>query len=107
VGELSGGNQQKVAIGRGVASEPSVLMVSEPTRGIDVRAKDMVLSALGSIADEGVGVVVVSGEVLELERICDRIIVLRDGRVKAEFSPPFSEIDIELAVLGESAEALA
>lgn len=104
VGELSGGNQQKVAIARGVASEPAVLVVVEPTRGVDVRVRTTVLEALCSIADEGVGVLVVSGEVGELERVCDRIVVLREGRAAAEYAAPFDAVEIELAVLGEHAE---
>lgn len=105
VGELSGGNQQKIAIARSVASKPTALIVVEPTRGVDVRAKDTILAALGSIADEGVGVVVVSGDVGELDRICDRIVVLREGRKSAEYLPPFDAVEIELAVLGEDSGA--
>lgn len=101
VGALSGGNQQKVAIARGLASRPSALIVAEPTRGIDIGAKEAILGALGSIAEQGVAVVVVSGEVVELERVCDRIIVLRDGRIAEQFSPPCDTLQIELAVLGE------
>lgn len=102
VGELSGGSQQKVIIARSVASEPRALVVSEPTRGIDVRAKDTVLAALTAIADDGVAVLVISGEVAELERVCDRIVVLRQGRMCAEFEPPYQGAEIELAVVGET-----
>lgn len=101
VGDLSGGTQQKVAIARSVASRPAALIVAEPTRGIDVGAKEAILRALGSIAEQGVAVVIVSGEVLELERVCDRIIVLRDGRIAEQFRPPCDTLEIELAVLGE------
>jgi simple sugar transport system ATP-binding protein len=101
VGSLSGGNQQKVAIARGVASRPRALIVAEPTRGIDIGAKEAILAALGSIAEQGVGVVIVSGEVAELERVCDRIVVLRDGSIAEQFTPPCDVLEIELAVLGE------
>lgn len=102
VGELSGGNQQKVAIARGVVSGPDALIVAEPTRGIDVSAKDVVLEALASVADDGVAVVVVSGEVAELERVCDRVIVLRHGRMAAEYGAPLDTVAIEMGLLGEA-----
>ncbi|MDO8963286.1 MAG: sugar ABC transporter ATP-binding protein [Coriobacteriia bacterium] len=105
VGELSGGNQQKVAIARAVAAGPRALVVAEPTRGIDVAAKEIVLRSLAGIATEGVAIVVVSGEVAELERLCDRIVVLRDGRAASEFRPPYDRVAIELAVIGEKAAA--
>lgn len=101
VGELSGGNQQKLAIARAVAADPRVLVVAEPTRGIDVSAKELVLRSLAQVAADGVAVVVVSGEVGELERVCDRIVVLRHGRAAAEFAAPFDRVAIELAVVGE------
>jgi simple sugar transport system ATP-binding protein len=107
VGELSGGNQQKVAIARAVVSRPAALIVAEPTRGIDVRAKEVVLRTLVSIADEGVGVVVVSGEIAELERVCDRVVVLRNGRKSAEFRSPLQAVEIELAVQGASLQGIS
>jgi ribose transport system ATP-binding protein len=82
---LSGGNQQKVIIGRGLATNPSVLILHEPTRGIDVGAKSEIYSILQGLAQEGVAVLIVSSELPELISQCDRILVLYEGRVAGVF----------------------
>lgn len=87
VGELSGGNQQKVVIGRWLARDCSVLLFDEPTRGIDVAAKDMVYQLLRELAADGKAVVFVSSELTELMAVCDRILVMSAGRIVAEFLP--------------------
>lgn len=87
VGELSGGNQQKVVIARWLARNCQVLLFDEPTRGIDVAAKDLVYRLMRELASEGRGVVFVSSETQELMAVCDRILVLSAGRVAAEFLP--------------------
>jgi ribose transport system ATP-binding protein len=87
VAELSGGNQQKVIIGRWLARDCRVLLFDEPTRGIDVAAKDMIYQVLRDLAAEGKAVVVVSSELPELMAICDRIAVMSAGRIAAEFVP--------------------
>ncbi|MFD4957770.1 sugar ABC transporter ATP-binding protein [Microbacterium sp. NPDC058389] len=84
VGWLSGGNQQKVAVAKWLHRDPEVLLVDEPTRGIDVGAKADVLQALRRTADEGKAVVMTSSEIEEVLAICDRVIVMRDGRAVAE-----------------------
>ena len=98
VGELSGGNQQKVAFSRALMQGPRALIVAEPTRGIDISAKERLLTSLVEVASEGVAVLVVSGEIAELVRVCDRIITLKDGVTADEFSPPFDIIAIEVAL---------
>ncbi len=83
---LSGGNQQKVIIGRWLLTEPKVLMLDEPTRGIDVGAKYEIYQLIGKFKKEGKGVIVVSSEMPELLGICDRIIVMSGGRIAGEVS---------------------
>jgi galactofuranose transport system ATP-binding protein len=81
VGDLSGGNQQKVLLARLLATNPKVLLLDEPTRGIDVGAKAEVQSLIDELASEGLGVVLVSSDAEELVEGADRVVVLRDGVV--------------------------
>jgi inositol transport system ATP-binding protein len=81
IGTLSGGNQQKVLLARCMALNPKVLMVDEPTRGIDVGAKAEVHQLLCEMAARGAAVIVISSELPELMALCDRIVVFREGRV--------------------------
>jgi ribose transport system ATP-binding protein len=85
--ELSGGNQQKVVIGRWLARDCKVLLFDEPTRGIDVAAKDMIYQLLRELAGQGKAVVMVSSELPELMALCDRILVMSVGKIAAEFLP--------------------
>jgi ribose transport system ATP-binding protein len=87
VGELSGGNQQKIVIARWLARDCSVLLFDEPTRGIDVAAKDLIYQLLRDLAGEGKAVVMVSSELPELMALCDRILVMSAGRIASEFRP--------------------
>jgi inositol transport system ATP-binding protein len=84
IGELSGGNQQKVLISRWLHREPKVLILDEPTRGIDVGAKSEIYALIDQLARRGVAVIVVSSEIPELFAVCDRIAVVRHGRLVAE-----------------------
>jgi ABC-type sugar transport system ATPase subunit len=86
VGNLSGGNQQKVVLGKWLATNPRVLMLDEPTRGVDVGAKAEIYRLLVEAAQSGVGVLVSSSENPELLTLCDRILVLFRGRVAATLS---------------------
>jgi len=81
--ELSGGNQQKVLVGKWLAADSRLLIFDEPTKGIDVGAKSEIYRILRRLADEGKGVLVVSSELPELLAICDRIIVFREGEITA------------------------
>lgn len=78
---LSGGNQQKVIISRWLAKEPEILIMDEPTRGIDVGAKYEIYTIIGKLASEGKTIIVVSSEMPELIGICDRIMVMCEGRI--------------------------
>lgn len=83
---LSGGNQQKVAIGKWLRNDASVLIFDEPTKGVDVKAKTDLFQLIDGLAREGKGVIYASGEFAELVGLCDRICVLWDGRIVAEIA---------------------
>jgi rhamnose transport system ATP-binding protein len=85
VRHLSGGNQQKVALGRWLVRTPDVLILDEPTQGVDVGAKAEIHRIIGDLAAEGMGVVLISSELPEILGISDRIIVMRQGRAVAAF----------------------
>jgi ribose transport system ATP-binding protein len=81
---LSGGNQQKVVLARWMRCGAQVLALDEPTQGVDVAAKTMIYQALTAAARQGASVIVASSDSEELARLCDRVVVLRDGQVAAE-----------------------
>ena len=85
VGELSGGNQQKVTIARWLLRDCTVLLLDEPSRGVDVAARNAIHQLLRELASAGKAVVVVSSETEELMALCDRIAVMSRGRIAAEF----------------------
>ena len=87
ISDLSGGNQQKVIFGRWIERELDILILDEPTRGIDVRAKDEIHKLIESLANEGKTMIVVSSELEELLNICDRIMVMNEGKVKGVMNP--------------------
>lgn len=97
---LSGGNQQKVMLGRWLSRRPRVLLLDEPTRGIDVRAKRDIYALIASLADEGMAIVVVSSELPELLYLSDRIIVLREGAVAGRFDRGATEHEVVTAMAG-------
>jgi len=82
---LSGGNQQKVVIGKGLLTKPQILLLDEPSRGIDIGAKTEVFEIINTYADQGLSIIVISSELEEIEAIADRIIVLSNGIKTAEF----------------------
>jgi putative multiple sugar transport system ATP-binding protein len=82
---LSGGNQQKVVLSKWLNADPKVLILDEPTRGIDVGAKYEIYTIIHHLADSGRGVIVISSEMPELLGICDRIYVMNEGRFVGEF----------------------
>ena len=85
--ELSGGNQQKVVIGKGLVQTPRIVIFDEPTRGVDVGAIAEIHHLINNLADEGLAVVVVSSYLPEILNLSDRILVCRQGRIVEEFSP--------------------
>ncbi|MFE1050177.1 sugar ABC transporter ATP-binding protein [Streptomyces olivaceus] len=90
---LSGGNQQKAVIGRWLHARSRVLLLDEPTRGVDVEAKQQIYRLIRSLADEGAAVVFVSGELEELPLVCDRVLTLQHGRFTREFLAPDITLD--------------
>jgi len=87
VQNLSGGNQQKVVISRWLTLNPRVLMLDEPTRGIDVGAKSEIYRLMRKLASEGVGIIMVSSELPEILGVSDRVLVMHEGRIAGEFDP--------------------
>ncbi|ESZ33666.1 MULTISPECIES: sugar ABC transporter ATP-binding protein [unclassified Mesorhizobium] len=85
--ELSGGNQQKVVIGKGLVQQPRIVIFDEPTRGVDVGAIAEIHQIINRLADEGLAVVVISSYLPEIMNLSDRILVCRQGRMVEEFSP--------------------
>jgi ABC-type sugar transport system ATPase subunit len=103
VGSLSGGNQQKVVIGRWLHAGSRLLLLDEPTRGVDVRAKAQIYALVRRLAADGRAVVFVSSEMEELNLVCDRVVVLHHGRITAEHRAPAIETDqLLLAAMAES-----
>ena len=83
---LSGGNQQKVVIGKWLNADSEILIVDEPTRGIDVGAKAEIYKILCQLAQQGKAVIMISSDMPELLGVCDRILVMHDGRITGELS---------------------
>ncbi|MGO4256617.1 sugar ABC transporter ATP-binding protein [Marmoricola sp. RAF53] len=98
VGTLSGGNQQKAVIGRALAADMRVLLLDEPTRGIDIHAKTQIYSLIRELAQDGVSSLFVSSELEELALVCDRVIVLRSGRDREELVGPQASAERILAL---------
>jgi simple sugar transport system ATP-binding protein len=97
---LSGGNQQKVAVAREVASDPKLLIAHQPTRGLDVGAIEFVHRRLLQEREEGVGILLVSLEFEEIRALADRILVIYEGEIVAEFPADVSEEDLGVAMTG-------
>jgi D-xylose transport system ATP-binding protein len=85
-GTLSGGNQQKVVLGKWLLTHPKILFLDEPTRGIDVGAKQEIYTEINKLAKEGLAIVLVSSELPEVLGLSDRVLVLREGKVAGEFT---------------------
>ena len=105
-GSLSGGNQQKVCVARALTQKPQFLFVSEPTRGIDVGAKKLILDLLFRLNEEyGMTIVMTSSELAELRSICDKIIIICNGTVAGVLSPDASDAEFGLMMSGSRARA--
>jgi general nucleoside transport system ATP-binding protein len=104
---LSGGNQQKVVVAREVARDPRALIAAQPTRGLDVGAIEFVHRRLVEERDEGRAVLLISLEIDEILSLSDRILVLYEGRIVAEFSPDVTEEELGIAMTGGQVEQRA
>jgi ribose transport system ATP-binding protein len=83
---LSGGNQQKVILGKWMERDPKVLMLDEPTRGIDINAKKEIHELISSLSNSGISILIISSEIPEILAVSDRILVMSEGKITAEFS---------------------
>jgi simple sugar transport system ATP-binding protein len=99
VSDLSGGNQQKVVMGRALASRPSVLVLIDPTAGVDVKSKEALLHAVETARREGRAILIASGELEDL-RVCDTVLVMRHGKVVAEHKAGWSDNELVASVEG-------
>ncbi len=99
VSSLSGGNQQKVVMGRALANAPSVLVLMDPTAGVDVKSKEALLRVVENMRREGKAILVVSGELEDL-RTCDRVLVMRHGKVVSEHKAGWSDNALVAAIEG-------
>jgi L-arabinose transport system ATP-binding protein len=102
---LSGGNQQKVVLARALAMQPRVLILDEPTRGIDIGAKSEIYHLVNELAASGIAIILISSELVEVIGLADRILVMRDGRVAGELdgSQATEEEILALAMVPASA----
>lgn len=102
VSELSGGNQQKVCVARAITVDPKVLFVGDPTRGIDIYSKEIILEMLLRLNEEkNTTVVISSGEISELKRVCDRIAIMYENKVFKIFTNDFDSDEFRLAISGK------
>jgi len=97
---LSGGNQQKVVLGKGLATKPRLMLLDEPTRGVDVGARYEIYNLLDSLSEKGIGIVISSSDTEELLGLCDRILVFKNGRVAHELHPPYTYEEVVSYVTG-------
>jgi ribose transport system ATP-binding protein len=88
VGSLSGGNQQKVLLSRWLEIGPKVLILDEPTRGVDIGAKSEIYRIIDELAQRNIGIIVISSEMPEIIGICDRVLIMREGRIMGEVGGP-------------------
>ena len=89
IGELSGGNQQKVILARWMATQPDLLILDEPTRGLDVGAKAEIQRLMLEMCGDGVSVIFISSELEEVIRCSNRIVIMREGKKAGELTGPF------------------
>jgi len=93
VDHLSGGNQQKVIVARWLAADPKVIIFDEPTQGIDVGTKSQIYRLIMDLARESRGIVLISSEFIEIAKLADRVLVLRDGRLVREMAAAETDED--------------
>lgn len=104
VGSLSGGNQQKILFGRAQSVKPQIMIVDEPTRGVDIAAKREIHRSLLKMVSTGVSLLFISSEIEEALGVCDRVLVIHQGTVYAEFSAPYKQKDVLAAFFGHDTE---
>jgi galactofuranose transport system ATP-binding protein len=102
IGQLSGGNQQKAVLARWLATQPSLLVLDEPTRGIDIAAKQEIMNEILSLAQQGMAVLFISSEMEEVARVSDRIVVLRDRSKVGELPAGSSDAAVYAMIAGQA-----
>jgi rhamnose transport system ATP-binding protein len=108
IGELSGGNQQKAILARWLLTDPSVLILDEPTRGIDIGVKSEFYDMIGELAASGRAILLISSELPELLALCDRVLVMSEGRITANLArAEATQESIMHAAVPRSSRALA
>lgn len=105
ISAMSGGNAQKVVLARQIVRRPDVLVLAEPTQGVDVGAKEEIHQIISSLADEGTAVLVITTDLAEVLRVSDRVVVFRAGRMAAELPPTATQAQVLAVAAGESEEA--
>ena len=101
---LSGGNQQKVVLAKWLSMRPRVIILDEPTRGIDVGSKNDIYGLLRALADAGVAILMISSDMEEVIGVCDRIAVMHEGRISGLLDrPQFSEQNVLRLAVGAAA----
>ena len=103
--QLSGGNQQKIVLGKWLAADPSILVLDEPLRGVDVGAKAEIYRLIRELADKGTAIILISSELPEILGLADRIVVMRDGRIAGELDASDTDEEEILSLAVESAPA--
>ena len=101
VGTLSGGNQQKVVLAKWLSASPDILILDQPTAGVDVGTKEEIYLFLRQLAAAGRALIMISDDPEELSRVCDRVMVMQRGRVVRELDGDFAVSDVLTAVTGE------
>ena len=103
IGNLSGGNQQKIILGRWLSTHMKVLILDEPTRGIDVGAKSEIYDLIFTLAESGVTILMISSDLPEVLGVADRLIVMKDGKINGELTRPHfnEEAALNLAMLDQ------
>jgi ABC-type sugar transport system ATPase subunit len=108
VTNLSGGNQQKLVLGRVLLGQPKILLLDEPTKGVDIGAKNEIYKIMLDLAGQGISIIMVSSELPELLAMCDRFLVLADGKIVDEFEKEeASERRVMLAATGAAKTGVA
>jgi rhamnose transport system ATP-binding protein len=107
VGKLSGGNQQKIVLGKWLANQPKLLILDEPTRGIDVGAKAEIHRIMVELAGQGLAILMISSELPEVLGMSDRVLVMREGRIVGEFSRVEATQEADGAAMMGSADEAA
>ncbi len=104
-GNLSGGNQQKVVLGKWIFTEPDVLILDEPTRGIDVGAKFEIYSIINDLAEKGISIIIISSELPEILGMCDRIYTLSGGRITGDHKKDESDQELLMTYMTKGRES--